>query len=448
MAHVTSKSYFNLQKRLDMAAQGAPASDSLFKILKLLFTEEEAGLVSVLPLNFFTAKEASKQWNISTKSTKKILDKLADKGILLDLRKGRTQAYILAPTMAGFFEFSLMRTDGMFNRKILSELFYQYINVEEEFVRSLFMQNPPLGRIFVQEDSLQKKHKAVVLDYEKASQIIQTASCITVGTCYCRHKMEHLGKACDMPQEVCLTFNKAAESLVKHKIAKKISKKKAMDILNKCVKLGLVQFGDNVQEGVNFICNCCGCCCEAALAYKRFGYREEISSSNFISKHSHEECVGCGACVKRCPVDAIKLFKHKNGKIYAKVNQHRCIGCGVCIRFCPTKSRVMEKKGKKVFVPKDSFERYVLAAIDSGTLQNYLFDNQNLLTHAILRKFLGTILKLKPVKMILAKRQLQSRFLNAMTRSESYTIFNKLYHKGKKENKPYSHPELTETFKN
>ncbi len=37
--------------------------------------------------------------------------------------------------MAGFFEFALMRTRGDIDQKYLSELYYQYMNVEEDFVR-------------------------------------------------------------------------------------------------------------------------------------------------------------------------------------------------------------------------------------------------------------------------------------------------------------------------
>ena len=46
--------------------------------------------------------------------------------------------YTLPPPMAGFFEFSLMRVRGDIDQKLLSELYFQYLNVEEEFVRDLF----------------------------------------------------------------------------------------------------------------------------------------------------------------------------------------------------------------------------------------------------------------------------------------------------------------------
>lgn len=52
MAHHYSNSlYDRLADRLNQFPQGAPLSDSLFAILKILFSEKEAGLVAQLPSN-------------------------------------------------------------------------------------------------------------------------------------------------------------------------------------------------------------------------------------------------------------------------------------------------------------------------------------------------------------------------------------------------------------
>ncbi|MBW2999074.1 4Fe-4S binding protein [Candidatus Woesearchaeota archaeon] len=433
MGHVTSKSYKELQRRLDWHAQGAPESETLYKILEILFTKKEADLVTKLPIRFFTVEDAAERWNKTKKETKNILDNLARKGILLDLKKGETQAYVLAPTMAGFFEFSLMRTDGKFDRKVLSELFHQYINEEDDFARRLFALETPIGRVYVHEDTV-KKYKSIILDYERASHIIKTATCITVSTCYCRHKMSHKGKACDNPQDTCLTFNKTAESLARHGIAKEISKEEAMKILHNCIDLGLVQIGDNIQEEVNWMCNCCGCCCEGLLAYKRLGYKLNCHS-NFLSAVNHEKCVKCKICINKCPVDAIKI---ENDQIFVDLNL--CIGCGVCSRFCPSKAISMKRREEINFVPKDTFERLILNAIEEGKLQNYIFDNYELWTNEMLRNFLGIMASLTPTKLLLAQKQLRSTFIQAAKMTRFYDLYNKICYEGKGQD--YSHPEL------
>jgi hypothetical protein len=58
--------------------------------------------------------------------------------MLLDMEMHGEQIFVLPPPMAGFFEFSMMRMGNGYDQKLLAELFYQYLNVEEDFVRNLF----------------------------------------------------------------------------------------------------------------------------------------------------------------------------------------------------------------------------------------------------------------------------------------------------------------------
>ncbi len=420
MAHHTLKnSYSLLADRLNRFPQGAPPSELLFKILKILFSDNEAQLVSLLPIKPFTAIKASRIWKMDLNSTRKILDTLADRALLVDVEQNGEMEYSLPPPMAGFFEFSMMRVRNDIDQKTLGELFYQYLNVEEDFVRELFTKGETqLGRVFVNEPALSTENALHVLDYERASEIIKTASHIGVGMCYCRHKMEHLGKACDAPMDICMTFNTTAASLTRHGHARSIDSVECLDLLQQAYDHNLVQFGENVREEVNFICNCCGCCCEAMIAARRFAILNPVHTTNFIPVIDEQLCNGCGKCVKVCPVEALSLVsafnpQHPN-RNKALLNEERCLGCGLCVRNCAINSIVLKSRAKRVLTPLNGVHKAVVMAIERGKLQNLIFDNRVLFSHRAMAAVLGTLFKLPPVKQVMASQQIKSRYFERM----------------------------------
>jgi len=421
MAHSVSQSaYQRLTERLNRFPQGAPPTELLTKILKVLFDQREAELVSLLPIKPFTVKRAAGVWRMSETQAHKILDQLAEKALLVDFYVDGDMHYVLPPPMAGFFEFSMMRIREDIDQKLLAELFYQYLNVEEDFIRALFTEGQTqLGRAFVHEPALSAANALYVLDYERASEVVNSATHRGISMCYCRHKMAHMGRACAAPMDICMTFNTSAESLIRHGHARAVGVSECLALLAKARENNLVQFGENVRQGVNFICNCCGCCCEAMIAARRFAVKHPIHTTNFLPRVDQTTCNGCGGCVSLCPVEAMTLDtvddpRHPKRKV-ARVDHNRCLGCGVCIRACTkTGSLFLEHRLQRVLTPVNAAHRAVVMAVERGKLQHLIFDNHILWHHRALAAVLGVILRLPPVAKAMATDQVKSRYLEAL----------------------------------
>lgn len=102
-----------------------------------------------------------------------------------------------------------------------------------------------------------------------------------------------------------------------------------------------------------------------------------------------------------------------------------CLGCGVCVRNCPTGAIRLEPRERRVLTPVNTAHRLVSMAIERGRLQNLIFDNQAYLSHRAMAAILGAILRLPPVKRLMASRQLKSRYLERLLEGVEVTRFSK-----------------------
>lgn len=409
----SEKEYLLLQKRLDLNLTGAPYSPVFIDILKLVFTAEEAELARFIPLRPTKREQLARTLKMPEAVLREKLDAMAERGLVLDFEHQGDAFIVLAPVVIGFFEFIFMRTRGDLPMAELARLFEEYMFLDDRFARDVFAGETQLARALVSEEALDAADFTEVLDWEKASQIVSTARTVGVSLCACRHKAEHLGKACAAPQKTCLTFGTSAEMLIKRGMAERVDSHDGMRILELSKAAGLAQLADNVKRQVGFICNCCGCCCGMMQAVRRFDLRGAVVTSNWIAVIDDAACKGCGACARACPVNAIEMA----GKI-ADREESLCLGCGVCKQACKFAAIHMQARMPRVVTPETTFDKIVSMALERGKLSNFLFDDPSKWSHRALGRIAAVIEKSPPTRALLAVAPIRSKFLTMLAASK------------------------------
>jgi len=406
----SQESHRHLRQQLDRYPLGAPGGELIFDILRTIYTPEEAELAARLPLGFSTLGKLSRCMGLSEDALRAKLESLADKGLVLDLSLGGEMKYALPPTLVGLFEFSMMRVRADIDQHHLAELFHRYLVQEPEYWLRMRDNSTTPFRTLIHEDTIPSNYTEV-LDYERASLLIEKETTVAVGLCHCRHVAQHRGRECSVfSMESCLSFGAIAEYLVRHRLARSIDKKGALTMIRESHQQGMVHLCDNVQNEPNFLCNCCSCCCEVLSCYKNFDFLGNTFSSNFEASVTESRCLRCQLCVAACPVDAIKLPEANSSAV--QVDKSICLGCGLCVSACKDDALAMVPRAQKRLVPENTIKRTLTMAIENGTLQNLLADPHANRSSAAINRLLGAILRLSPAKRLLAKAAFKSRFVD------------------------------------
>ncbi len=420
--------YRDLLSRLDRGTMALPepederARQGLQEILEILFTPEEAALASRLPVRPTSLDRLAARLAVGAEELAARLEPMCDRGVVLDLVHPKTgkRTYMLSPPVVGFFEYSLMRAKDSIPKKRMAEALHAYTHGDPAFAREAFGHDTVIGRALVHEPELGDEALPDVLAWERASDVVASARRWAVSLCFCRHKAEHLGEACDAPMDNCLSLNGGAEFVIRRGFGREIGKAEAMDLLVRARESGLVQIADNVKSRPTFVCNCCGCCCEQLQAVTRWGLHA-VNPSGFVPRHDDAACAGCSRCARACPVGAIAMAPRRNAgerknALAPRIDEERCIGCGVCATACHKDGLEMVRGGHPRPVPSNTVERAVRMALERNRLAELLFDDGAGLGEKFLHRAVDAIVRLPPAEALLATEQVRSRFVAAALR--------------------------------
>ena len=79
-----------------------------------------------------------------------------------------------------------------------------------------------------------------------------------------------------------------------------------------------------------------------------------------------EDCVGCNACVQRCPEKCIEMVEDGQGFVYPRADADKCIGCDLCERVCPVLNRNEPAKPKAVYAAKNADDKIRMTSSSGG----------------------------------------------------------------------------------
>ena len=323
--------YRELVKKLDSIPQGFPSTeDGLeLKILRWIYTPEEAAIALELPFAPETAEAISKRLNKTPQETATILEKMAEKEEIMRFNVAGTLAYALPPFYPGITDSQAFRKDKTIEQlQEYAKLFIDYFPTIASTAGSC---KPSLTKVVPVSTAVEAELKIHRLD--DVRRIINEAKSIHLMECVCRKEKSYIGRACNHSLEVCMMISDQENIYSKWPHGRDISKEEALEVMEKAEKEGLVHTTYNANDsGGTFLCACCRCCSIFLSALVKYKAPYILTQSRFVARIDDKLCKQSGICAKeRCPMGAIV----KEAGTY-RVQPQRCIGCGVCLSTCPT----------------------------------------------------------------------------------------------------------------
>ena len=337
--------YRQLQIQLDRYPIGYPATKSGVEIdiLKYFFTPLQAKIALCLTLRSIPVSPIRKRLKnkfhveLSHDDLAAMLDDMFVKGVIRRSGNAGSSRYGVAMLAIGMFEYHVDDLTPEF-----VEMMHRYFDEAfgEEFFRSSLPQlrTSPHLRAIVPE--------YLVDTYDNMRHFItHTKETLHVANCVCKQGEALMGMPCKQTDnyEVCLLIGSTGYAARGR--AREISKEECLKILDSAEEKGMVLQPGNSKKP-SCICICCGCCCGVLTTAKKQPRPARFFATNYYARIDTASCTGCGACVKRCQMDAIVA----DGKTF-HVDLDRCIGCGLCVTRCKPRAARLIKKDKATVPP-------------------------------------------------------------------------------------------------
>ncbi len=363
--------YAALRRHLNSLPVGFPKTPAGMRILQRLFTPVEARAALGLDWRFRSAAEAAAELAVRGIRAEELafeagqpdfyalLRSMAAKGNLL--MRATNQSFALMPFVVGMYELQLARL----SRELIEDT---GSFMREGYGLELLTTGEAQTRVIPIGAAIRPEH--AIADYDEARSLIRKAGgTIAVVECVCRRGADLAGKPCASTErrELCMVFRDFAATVLREGWGRALSEEEALALCDLNEKEGLIMRPSNEREP-QFLCACCGDCCGLIAVVKAMKHPADFVATNHRAALDPLLCVGCGACVRSCPMGAYAMAEAPEAGLRAALDQGRCIGCGVCVPACKFGALRLEALSDKRVPPRDTEELLTRLAAAKPTL--------------------------------------------------------------------------------
>jgi NAD-dependent dihydropyrimidine dehydrogenase PreA subunit len=357
--------YRSLQRRIDELPVPFPATEAgvELRLLQHLFSPEEAAVACELSAVSETVSKIHRRINkkgfpYTERSLKKLLNALLKNGAITGgiakTKRGVERTYSLMPLAIGMFEMQVDNLSAEYTRD-----FEEYL--QGGFSEALFNNRTGQMRTIPVSSAVASVNGIGV--YDDLRRVVgASAGPFGVMNCVCRQGKDLLEKSCSHSdiRETCLMIGDSAAGMHRRGNARIVERDEFLELLHRAEEKGFVLQAKNIQAP-EYICCCCGDCCEILTTAKKLPRPVEAFHTNYFARVESDLCNGCGRCVARCQMDAVSLTgpaAETNGRATAIVDLDRCIGCGLCVSTCSAGSLSLVPAAKTTVPPRNSLGMY------------------------------------------------------------------------------------------
>ncbi len=287
---------------------GVPWSEEMEKILKALYSDEEAHILLVFNgpyLDRFTAQKIAKKVKRSVEEIEPKLVEMARTQRVFSATKDGITTYSMFPLLPGLFELYFSNHERASKEekevlKIFTEEYEKYY--DKGNIVNTFRSSYPFMRVFVEQEAIEEtvsrgKGKLVEVDqevdhiknkimpFEQVKNLIKKSRRISVMDCACRTHMKLHNDGVPVnnyPINVCMSFNTFADYALGNGFGRELTKDEALKTLTAAAKAGLVHTTQNVTDKTTFICNCDRDCCVMLRGIRQFNDPNIVARSNLL----------------------------------------------------------------------------------------------------------------------------------------------------------------------